>query len=161
MVFGYSYGAAVALQWRAANPRLRAAVAIAPYAVLSNAVLNVRREYAPLVPERCIRAGLKRLPGLLEVGPQELDTVTFLSRHPVDALLVAGGEDRIAPVEVVARLQSVNAFGSRLLVVPQATHETIPFLFAELVGPVVEWFSTRSSGAETAVTPPRALPGAP
>lgn len=140
-VVGHSYGAAVALRWKAVDPRVRAVAAIAPYAELAPAVLNVRREYAKWMPERCIRAGLNKLPGVLELEPGELDPTTVLSRNPICALFVAGGEDKITPAPEVERLCSLAAGESRLLVVPRATHEALPYLFDDLLEPVLAWLA--------------------
>src|SRR6185503_15299166 len=103
-VVGESYGAALALRWKGTEPRVDRVVAIAPYAALSNAVLNIGRDYAGWVPESFVRAGLKSLPALLEVPPGELDTAVFLARQPAPALFVAGAEDKIAPPEEVRRV---------------------------------------------------------
>ena len=48
---GESYGAALALRWKTDEQRVDSVVAIAPYAVLSNAVLNIRHEYAHWFPQ--------------------------------------------------------------------------------------------------------------
>ena len=56
--FGESYGAALALRWKTVEPRVRTVVAVAPYAGLSNAVLNLRHEYAAWLPKTLIKAGL-------------------------------------------------------------------------------------------------------
>jgi len=66
-VMGESYGAALALRWKASEPRVQNVVAIAPYAVLSNAVVNIRQDYAPWAPAFVVRMALKRLPALLKV----------------------------------------------------------------------------------------------
>ena len=94
---GESYGAVMALRWQTAEPRLRAVVAITPYAGLSNAVLNLRTQYADWLPQALLRAGLKKLPAVLGTTAAELDTTTVLSRHPVCALFVAADGDKIAP----------------------------------------------------------------
>jgi pimeloyl-ACP methyl ester carboxylesterase len=140
-VIGESYGAALALRWKAEEPRVGAAVAIAPYAVLSNAVLNIRREYAPLLPRALVKAGLRELPRVLEVPAGELDTTTVLARHPVPALFVAGAEDTITPAAEVRQLFEAVAPDSSLLVVPEATHETVPYFFDALLPPVLEWLA--------------------
>jgi pimeloyl-ACP methyl ester carboxylesterase len=139
--FGESYGAALALRWKTVEPRVRTVVAITPYAGLSNAVLNLCHEYAGWVPRMFLRAGLKKLPAVLEVPAQELDTTTELTRSPVTALLVAGAEDRITPVADVEQLQALAAPGSRLIVVPGATHEAVTYFFADLVPPVLAWLA--------------------
>jgi len=136
---GESYGAAMALRWQPADPRLRAVVAITPYAGLSNAVLNLRSQYAGWLPKSLLRAGLKKLPAVLGVPVAELDTTTALSRHPVRALFVAADGDKIAPEAEVAQVYALAAPGSRLLVVPHSTHETVPYRFADLAAPVSSW----------------------
>lgn len=136
---GESYGAAMALRWKALDPRIQSVVALAPYASLSNAVLNIRHDYAPWLPAWIVRSGLIRLPRVLDLPPAELDTTTALRRQPVRALLVAGADDRIAPVPEVEKLQALMLPGSRLLVVPEATHESLTYYFSDLLGPVLTW----------------------
>jgi pimeloyl-ACP methyl ester carboxylesterase len=145
-VLGDSYGAALALRWQSVEPRVGPIIAIAPYARLSSAVLNIRREYAAWFPKLFIQAGLRRLPRLLEVDPGELDTLTVLDRHPVDALFVAGAGDRIAPVADVLLISKQAGTGSRFLEIPGATHEALPYFFDDLVVPVLEWLDGGSGG---------------
>jgi pimeloyl-ACP methyl ester carboxylesterase len=142
--FGESYGAAMALSWEAADPRLRTVVAITPYAGLSNVVLNLRSEYAGWLPKPLLRAGLKKLPSLLGTTAAELDTTTVLSRHPVRALFVAADGDKLTPAGEVEQLYALAAPGSRLLVVPDSTHETVTYHFADLVAPVSAWLLTET-----------------
>jgi pimeloyl-ACP methyl ester carboxylesterase len=146
-VFGYSYGAALGLRWQAVEPRLRTAVALAPYAELSRAVLNVRRDYARLIPEVCVKAGLGQLPRVLRVEPSELDISAVLTRAPLTALLVAGGADTITPVSDVRRLHALAASGSRLLVAPGATHESLPYCLDDLADPVLAWLAEKAPSA--------------
>jgi len=142
--FGESYGAALALRWKTVEPRVRTVVAITPYAGLSNTVLNLRREYARWLPKTLVKAGLKKLPSVLKIPADELDTTTELARSPVTALFVAGAEDKITPVADVEQLHALAAPGSELIVVPDATHEAITYFFAELVPPVLTWLSGAS-----------------
>jgi hypothetical protein len=133
------------------EPRVRRAVAIAPYAELSASVLNVRREYAPLIPAACVRAGLHNLPRILEVDPGELDTTTLLARTSVPALFVAGGLDAITPVSDVARLHTLAMAGSQIVVIPRATHETLPYWLNELGVPVVNWLAGTPTGSPSSI----------
>jgi pimeloyl-ACP methyl ester carboxylesterase len=144
-VLGESYGAALALRWQSVEPRVGPVVAIAPYARLSTAILNIRREYAGWFPKPFITAGVRRLPSLLKTGPHELDTVTILARHPADALFVAGAGDRISPVEDIRALLELAGEGSRFVEVPGATHEALSYFFDDLVPPVIEWLSQEST----------------
>jgi len=145
---GDSYGAALALRWKAREPRLDKVVAIAPYASLSNATLNLAREYAGWFPQSLLRAGLGKLPGLLRVAPIDLDTTTVLSTSSVSALIVAGTEDKIMPLADVRELFRLAAPGSELLEVPGATHETVPYYF-DAIGPVlVGWLELQAASPD-------------
>jgi pimeloyl-ACP methyl ester carboxylesterase len=148
--FGESYGAALALRWKTVEPRVGTVVAITPYAGLSNAVLNLGREYAGWVPQGFIRAGLKKLPTVLEVPARELDTTSGLIRNPVTALFVAGAEDKITPVADVEQLYALAAPGSELILVPDATHESVTYFFADLVPPVLAWLSGQGGQGKAA-----------
>ncbi len=154
--FGESYGAALALRWKTVEPRVRTVVAITPYAGLSNAVLNLGHEYAGWMPQGLIRAGLKKLPSVLKVPAGELDTTTELARSRVPALLVAGAEDKITPVSDVEQLQALAAPGSELIVVPDATHESVTYFFADLVPPVLAWLSGERGPGDAGVSHPSA-----
>lgn len=144
-VIGYSYGAALALRWKANDPRVGAVIAIAPYPELAPAVLNVRRAYAPCLPEACVRAGLKRLPALLRVAPSDLDTSAVLAHHPVDALFIAGDQDVITPVTDVQRLAAQAGPASRCVIVPGATHESLPLHLDALEQAVSEWLNAATA----------------
>jgi pimeloyl-ACP methyl ester carboxylesterase len=124
---GDSYGAVLALRWKTVDPRVHAIVAISPYASLSNTVMNIRQEYADWVPKMMVRAGLKDLPSVLQVPARELDTTTVLKHKPVLALFVAGGGDTITPVKEVEDLRSLALPGSEMIIVPDATHEALPY----------------------------------
>jgi len=140
---GESYGAALAVRWKAVEPRVGNVVAIAPYAVLSNAVLNICHEYAGWLPPTFLKSGLKKLPGVLKVEPGQLDTVTVLAQRPVAALFVAGAEDRVTPAGDVRKIYEAAAPGSGWFVVPEATHEALPYFFDDLAPSVATWLDGR------------------
>ena len=155
---GESYGGALALRWKAVEPRVRSVVAIAPYADLSRAVLNIRKQNASLVPEFLVKAGLKHLPEVLHADPLDLDLTTVLRRSPVTALLVAGGEDTIAPLDDIRHLRTLSATPSQLLIVPQATHEAVPYFFDDLAEPVVSWLKQAATSSGLSSDPPEVQP---
>jgi uncharacterized protein len=145
-VIGESYGAALALRWKTTDPRVGRVVAIAPYGVLSNAVLNICHDYAGFLPRAVIRAGLEQLPVVLGVPGSDLDTTTVLTRHPVTALFVSGSEDDVIPPTDMRKLFEEALTGSELIEVSGATHETVTYQFSELVPPVLAWLNTNEKG---------------
>jgi pimeloyl-ACP methyl ester carboxylesterase len=142
-VIGQSYGAALALRWRGLDDRLDKVVAIAPYAGLSNAVLNIGRDYAKWVPKSFLKAGLRELPEVLGLPREELDTGAVLQRRPVVAFFIAGKDDLVTPPTEIRRLFEIAAPGSEFLLVPDATHEALTYFFDDLTAPIREWLSTK------------------
>lgn len=136
---GESYGAVLALRMETVDSRIHSVVAIAPYASLSNAVLNIRGQYCDWVPKFMVKAGMKQLPSLLKIPASEFDTTTALRRKPVKALFVAGGDDKISPVAEVKEVRSLALPGSELVVVPDVTHEALTYYFKDLVPAVLPW----------------------
>jgi len=139
--FGESYGAVMALRWKMAEPRIDKVIAFAPYAGLSNTVMNIRQDYAAWLPKVLVKAGLKKLPAVLGTSAAELDTTTALTKCPVIALFVAGTDDTISPPADVRQLYALAKPGSKLIVVPEATHETLTYYFADLVSSVLTWLA--------------------
>ena len=138
-LMGESYGAVLALRMKTVDPQIGPVVAIAPFATLSNAVLNIREQYCDWVPRWMIKAGVRKLPSLLDIPASEFNTTTVLRRKPVKALFVAGAEDKIAPVAEVKEVEALAAPGSELVVVPEATHEALTYYFKDLLPVVVPW----------------------
>lgn len=138
---GVSYGASLALRWKASDARVGPTVAIAPYGVLSNAVMNICREYAPCLPLAFPRAGMKNLPELLNVEPAELDPVAVMRRHPVKSLLIVGTHDMVTPPQNVQTLRKMLEPDSKMVLVLRATHETVAYQFKEVAPLVEDWIS--------------------
>ncbi|HEV2320383.1 MAG TPA: alpha/beta fold hydrolase [Verrucomicrobiae bacterium] len=142
-LMGESYGAVLALRMKSVDPRIGPVVAIAPFSNFSNAVLNIRDQYCDWVPMPMVRAGIRKLPCLLDIPASEFDTTTVLRRNPVKALFVAGAEDDIAPPAEVKEDQVLAAPGSPLIVVPEATHEALTYYFKDLLPVVAPWLDGR------------------
>ncbi len=140
-VLGESYGGALALRWAGVEPRVKSVVTIAPFVVLSNAVMNIRRDYVSWMPQFMVKAGVRQLPTVLGVQPDELNTSYVLQRHPVRALFIAGGDDTIMPAKEISGLCELGAAGSKVLIVPHGTHESVTYFFNDLDTPVAKWLT--------------------
>lgn len=138
---GESYGGVIALRWHASEPRLQSIVAINPYASFSNVVLNIRKDYASWVPAFLVRSGIKHIPALFQTNAADLDTTTFITKHPVTALFFAGKEDKVTPPAEVRKLHSLAAPGSEYISVPRATHESLTYFFGDLAPPLISWLA--------------------
>jgi pimeloyl-ACP methyl ester carboxylesterase len=143
---GVSYGAALALRWKGDDPRVGPIVAVVPYAILSNAVVNICREYAPLMPLAFPRAGLKLVPGELGVAASDLDPLTVVRRHPVRCLLITSDGDKVTSPEDMRRLSDALAPNSRVAVVLNSTHETAAYQFGDVIPLVQDWLDQDSTG---------------
>ncbi len=138
-VLGDSFGAALALRWAASDSRIVAVVALAPYAELLPAILGLREDYAAWVPRGWVDAAARRLPGALGVDPESLDTTSVAEGLQTPTLLVAAGQDGIAPAPAVGQLARLCAGPVKYLTVASAHHESLPFHFEELREVVVDW----------------------
>lgn len=146
-VIGHSYGAVLALRWRMFDPRVDRVVAISPYADLSKAILSISEQYAAWLPKSFIRAGLRKLPELLHIAPGELNPACWIQRSEEPAFFIAGEGDKIATIDQVEELYQSAGAGSKLLVVPKAAHEPLPFYLDDLAKPITDWLSGEKNAA--------------
>src|SRR5205814_358957 len=98
----------------------------------------------PLMPIPIVKAGLRNLPKHLDITPNELNTTEVVKREPFAALFIAGGDDHIVPPYDVERLSSMAGAGSKLIVVPNASHEAVTYYFDQLTEPVLDWLGSQS-----------------
>lgn len=122
-VLGESYGAALALRWAVADPRVDLGGRHCTVSQLARAVLNLRAEFASWFPEWWVRGALRRLPAVLDVRPERLNPATLLPGVRRLRAFVAAVPDRIAPLLDVRRLYQSVAATSEFLSVREATHE--------------------------------------
>jgi pimeloyl-ACP methyl ester carboxylesterase len=138
---GHSLGAAVALRWQTVDPAVVGTVAFGALADFAPAVERLRAEYAAWVPEGWVRRATVRLPSVLGVTPEALDTTAALRGNPIPAMLVAGAGDPVTPPEDSEQLRRFLATGSVFLIVDAVTHETLPYVFEQHGAPVRQWLA--------------------
>lgn len=156
---GHSMGASMALRWPVTDPEIRASVALGAYAEFADAVVRLRDGYAPWVPKAWARRAALRLPELLDVPPHALDTAAAIRGKGVRAFFVASAGDTVTPPEASSELRELAGPGSGFLVVGDATHEMLPYLFEQHGPPVVKWLAevAREARVERIAASPDAL----
>lgn len=148
-VIGDSMGGAAAIMAAARDPLVSAVIAQSPYSRLDRAVRNhFRSAFGPLA---WLVAGPVRLWGELLIG-QRADRVSpeasiaALGTRPV--LLIAGGRDRLCPVEEARRLQAAGG-NAELWIVEEAGHvEAVRAEPAEYRRRVLQFLDRHLSGSD-------------
>lgn len=119
--FGVSYGAAVAIQWASADPRVEAVVAVAPFASLR----DVARSYAPRVPRFLLDRAVDRAGALAGFDPDLASARDAVARTRGRLLLIHGSRDRRVPPWHSRAIFEARPSGTGLVLVDGATHRTI------------------------------------
>ena len=142
-VLGISYGAVVALQWAAVDPRVQSVVAISPYAEPGTAVEAFLGAKAPLMPGWMRRKVAGIIMTNLAVQWPDLTTETAVRGVKRPILFVRGERDKLSNQEFLNHLQAVAPKGSDAIVVPLANHLNTGLCINQLEGPVTNWFGGR------------------
>src|SRR5690606_2031638 len=124
ITFGYSMGAATALQHAPDDPRVAGVVAFAPFADLDEAVRSFRRKLAPWIDEQWLLAGFERAIREVGFGFEEASTLRAMQRIRVPVLLVEGTHDANLPPKYHTRkLLAANSHAPvQLLTIKGAGH---------------------------------------
>lgn len=143
---GHSLGGAIALRWQTVDPAILGSVAMGAPAEFAPAAGRLRSEYASWVPAGWVRRATEKLPSVMSVEPEALDTTAALRGKRVKALLVAGHGDPVTPPEDSTKLRPLLAEGSGFLIVGPITHESLPYIFDQHGGTVRDWLQQFGSG---------------
>ena len=136
---GISYGAVLALQWAAIDPRVQSVAAISPYPDPDTAVDRYLRTFAPNLTWRTDRKAAALVASHLAEFP-DLATETAIRqiRHPI--LFVRGENDEVCLKEDLSRFQAAAPPGSEVKEVPLANHLVAGMCITQLREPVTKWF---------------------
>ncbi len=119
-VYGYSYGAATAIQWAGSDSRVRAVVAVAPFVSLRRIV----PEYTPLpLPKSFVDSCVDEAGVEGGFDPDAASPLRAITQTTAPVLLLHGDADERIPI---AQSRELSAAGhAELVVVSGATHESI------------------------------------
>ena len=139
---GISYGAVLALQWAAIDPRVHSVTAISPYLNPYIAVDRYLKTFAPKLTWQTDRTVALDVAARLSTFPG-LDTETAVRhiRHP--ALFIRSEHDEVCFGQDLARLHAAAAPGSRIKEIPLANHLLVGMCISQLADTVTGWFGNQ------------------
>lgn len=141
-VFGFSYGASVAIELGARDPRIDAVVAVAPFASLHDVVADYRAEYLPaplnLIPNRWFDLAIADASWLASFDPEQTAPLRTIVNSRAHQLLIHGTADSQVPLRHSLALFSVAGPLAELLEIPGASHHSLPS--RAIHQRAVEWF---------------------
>jgi pimeloyl-ACP methyl ester carboxylesterase len=121
-VMGHSYGAATALQWAGRDPRVRAVVAVSPFATFRTVVPG----YLPWALSPTFAGRVVDAAGALAgFDPDAASPVDAVARTPAALLLVHGRDDARIPTAHSERIAAAAAGPVELVRVDGANHDTV------------------------------------
>lgn len=138
---GVSEGATIALDAAAADDRIDAVVAIAPFVKLKTAIRATANQFMPHISKAVSEEELSHAVVIAghRVGMNLADAnpITRVSRIQAPVLYIAGGKDEIAPADDVKRLASKTP-NARFVKIPRYPHIGLYFGVAKVAPPALE-----------------------
>lgn len=129
-VFGFSYGAAVALDLGARDPRVCAVVAAAPFSSLREVLGDYREKYLPAalaaLPDSWFDSALMDAARLASFDLQAASPLHWVQRSRAPQLLIHGTADTQVPLRHSLALASVASGRSELRSIAGAEHHDLP-----------------------------------
>ena len=144
-VLGISYGAVLALQWAALDPRVQCVTAISPYSDSGSAMEEFLKTYATGLTWKKDQAAAAIVAHQLAMEFPDLTTLTAVRGLKQPVMFVRGERDELCSRENLVRLQAAAPKGSELREVPMANHLVAGMCISQLEGPVTDWFRVHLS----------------
>ena len=141
-VLGISYGAVIALQWAAVDPRVQSVTAISPYSDPGTGMLEYLKTYAPELSAGKDQKAAGMVARRLAAEWPDLTTVAAVRGLKQPVLFVRGGHDELCSGEELSRLLAAAPTGSEVKEVPLANHLVAGMCISQLAGSVTNWFGS-------------------
>jgi pimeloyl-ACP methyl ester carboxylesterase len=128
-VLGGSYGASVAIQWAAADPRVKAVVALEPFDTLRHAAADVAPillgKWRWLFSDRAIQTGITQAGQIAHFDPDRSSPLHAIARCQTPILLIHGRLDDFLTPSHSERLHAAAPDHTKLILVPYVNHFTL------------------------------------
>jgi pimeloyl-ACP methyl ester carboxylesterase len=139
-VLGVGFGANLALNWAARDPRVLTVVAIAPYNQPEQAFERMAKEQNSSISPPALQEALSLVAARLDIHWADWSGAAALRQITVPVLLVGGGNDNISSTDDLKALEQTAPPGSKSLLVADADHGGIGYWFHEIAEPIKAWF---------------------
>jgi pimeloyl-ACP methyl ester carboxylesterase len=127
--YGFSYGAAVAINLAAADRRVHSVVAVSPFASLREVLVDYRRKYLPavlrVVPDAWFQQAIDQAAWLTSFDPDASAPIANIASAS-ETLLIHGDADTQVPLRHSQKLEQAAGGRARLVVLHGATHDSMP-----------------------------------
>lgn len=143
-VVGFSYGAAVAVQWAGLDPRVRAVVAVAPFSSLDEVVAG----YLPLPLSPSFLASLVKMAGVRGgFDPAAASPKDAIRRSTAPLLLFHGTGDERIPAAHSERIRDARPARTELCLIEGASHRgVVTHPSSDLASRIPSWFEAHLEG---------------
>lgn len=144
-VFGFSYGAATAIDLAAHDPRVSSVVAVSSFSSLRQVIGDYRRKYLPavlgLVPDAWFQRAVDDAGLLAGFDADRAAPVHNIAKARAKVLLIHGDHDSQVPLVHSQRLARASSGRAELLVIAGGTHDSMPLDAGhQLRDRAVSWF---------------------
>ncbi len=128
-VYGYSYGAAVAIQLAARDPRVRAVVAVSAFSTLRGVVRDYEKRLLPgvsdVLPDSWVQGAVDEAGDMASFDPDMASPLQAVRHLSAPLLLVHGTADRRVPFHNALALVHAAHGPARFIPVAGATHGSV------------------------------------
>jgi pimeloyl-ACP methyl ester carboxylesterase len=147
-VYGFSYGAAVAIELAAGDSRVRGVVAVSPFASLREVVRDYRSNYLPaatrVVPDGWFQQAVDDAAWFIGFDPDASAPVKAISDSTVPTLLIHGDADTQVPLRHSQTLARKADGRAKLVIVHGGTHDSMPVDTRHVIrDEAVAWFDAQ------------------
>ena len=148
---GVSYGAVMALDWAAIDPRVASIVALEPFSDPRKAIVEFSRSYAAEqvvgITDAQFASAEAEAAQLAHFKWADADVLDSVRRLRVPVLFYHGGQDTWIPPAHSERLMAVAPPGSRLQILPDDNHITLSIRLDPIAQDVAAWFDAHLPAA--------------
>jgi pimeloyl-ACP methyl ester carboxylesterase len=157
-VIGASYGAAVGIQWAGIDPRVKAVIAMEPFATLEDAAIDaapaVLGKLGRTVTDRSLRLAVEKGARRAGFDPDDASPLAAIARTKAHVLLIHSRDDELVPVAHSIRLNQAAPDHSKLILVEHQSHFTMWFESINLIRrSSIEWLDEYVAHSKPATRP--------